>query len=122
MSAANLVLARHSEPCEFAQTFLENGFGKGSQRSKRLICLALSEARSVRKAPEACNGARDFPQIVQSPVLYGVPDHFTLGVIPMLHCVNQRESGFPLSQVVSEVLPELTFIGFIIERIIDQLE
>src|SRR5260221_4146369 len=117
-----LVLAGHCEPGQFDQTFFESGLWKGGQRSERLICLALSEARSVRKAPEACNGARDFRQIVQSPVLYGVTDHFTLGVIPMLHCINERESGFPLSQVVPEVLPELAFIGFIVERIIDQLE
>ena len=49
--SADLVLARHRELGQFAQAFLKNGLRKGGQRGKRLICLALSEARSVRKAP-----------------------------------------------------------------------
>ena len=65
------VLAGHSELGQFAQTFFETGFGKGRQRGKRLIHLALSEARSVRKPPEACNGASDFLQMVKAAFFDG---------------------------------------------------
>jgi hypothetical protein len=53
------VLARYSKLRQFAQAFFESGFGKGGERREGLICFALSEARSVRKAPQACNGAGD---------------------------------------------------------------
>ena len=83
------VLACNGELCQFAQTLFESAFGKGCQRSKRLICLALSEARSVRKAPEACNGASDLSEIPQTALFDGMPNHRPLMVIAMLHCINQ---------------------------------
>src|ERR1700722_15661266 len=121
-SAAKSVLACHGELRQFAQTFFESGFGKGCQRSKRLIYLALSEARSVRKPPQACNGACDFGQLVQAAVLDGMPDHGPLVVIPVLHCVNRGKGGFSLRQVVSQVFPQARFIGLVVERVIDQLK
>jgi hypothetical protein len=45
------ILSRDCELRQFTQAFFESTFRKGRQRRKRLICLALSEARSVRKPP-----------------------------------------------------------------------
>ena len=84
------MLARHSELGEFAQTFFEPGFGKGRQCSKSLIYLALREPGSVRKAPEACNGLGDFPQMFQSAFLDGFADHGALRVVPVLEGIYQR--------------------------------
>ena len=120
--SADSVLARHSELGQFAQTFFENAFGKGGQRSKRLIYLALSEARSVRKPPEACNGARDFRQLDQTAFFDGLANHLALAAIAVLHCVDQGESGFPLRQVIAEVFPEAGLVGLVVERIVNQLK
>jgi hypothetical protein len=117
-----LVLARYSEPSQLAESFLENGFGKRGERGKRLICLALSEARSVRKAPQACNGTCDFPKTVQTPIFNGMPDHCALLGASVLHCVYQRESGFTLRQVIAEVFPKAGFVSLVIKRVVDQLE
>jgi hypothetical protein len=51
MSDAKSILAGNCELRQFTQAFFESTFGKGRQGRKRLIRLALSEARSVRKPP-----------------------------------------------------------------------
>src|SRR5260370_40773572 len=51
-----------------------------------------------------------------------MPDQLALRAISMLHCIDEREGGLSLRQVVPEVFPELALIGFIVERVIDQLE
>ena len=40
----------------------------------------------------------------------------------MLHCINQRQSGLALGQIVAEVLAEAGFVGLVVERVVDQLE
>ena len=40
----------------------------------------------------------------------------------MLHCVNQRQSGFALREVVPQVFSQRGFIGLIVQRVIHQLE
>jgi hypothetical protein len=51
MSDAESILAGNCELRQFTQALFESTFGKGRQGRKRLIRLALSEARSVRKPP-----------------------------------------------------------------------
>ena len=116
------MLAGHGELREFAQTFFETGFGKGCQGGKRLIHLALCEARSVRKASEACNGAGDLLQVPETAFLDGTADHAALGIVTVLHRINQGKSGFSLRQVIAQVLAQAGFVGLVIERIVDQLE
>ena len=120
--APTSVLAGHGELGEFAQTFFEFGFGKGRQRGKRMIYLALGESRSVRKAPEACNGAGDLLEVPEAAFLDGCPDHGAMGVVAMLHRINEGERGLALRQVVPQMLAETCFIGLVIERIVDELE
>ena len=62
------------------------------------------------------------PSWSQTAVFDGVPDHVSLGVAPVLHCVNQRQGGFALRQVVAQVLAEAGFVGLVVERIVDQLK
>ena len=45
-----------------------------------------------------------------------------LVVVAVLHCINQREGGFALRQVVAQVFAEAGFVGLVVERIVDQLE
>jgi len=82
----------------------------------------LSEARSVRKPPKACNGTRDFSELIQAAIFNGMPDRRALIGVTVLHCINQGKRGFALRQVVAEVLSETGFISLIVERIVNQLE
>ena len=50
------------------------------------------------------------------------PDHGALGVVAMLHCINQGQSGFTLRQVVAQMFSEAGFVGLVVERVIDQLK
>jgi len=100
------VLAGHGELRKFAQTFFETGFGKGLQGGKRLIHLALSEARSVRKPSQACNGASDLAQMIEAAFRNGFPDHATLRVVSMLQRINHWQRGLALGQIIAEMLAE----------------
>ena len=101
---------------------LKATFRKGCECGKRLIGLALSEARSVRKPPQACNGAGDFFQMLQAAVFDRVADHGTLLLAAMLHSIYQRERRFSLGQIVAQMLTQARLVGLVVERIVDQLE
>ena len=45
-----------------------------------------------------------------------------LGVVAVLQCINQRERGFALRQVIAQMLAETRFVGLVVERIVDELE
>src|SRR5579859_6587653 len=111
------MLADHGELGKLAQTFFELGFGKGCQGGKRLIYLALCESRSVRKAPEACNGTSDLLEVPEPALLDRLADHGALGVIAMLHCIYHRQRGLALRQIIAQVLAQTGLVGLVVERV-----
>ena len=40
----------------------------------------------------------------------------------MLQCINQRQRGLALGQIIAQVLAERGLVGLVIERIVDELE
>ena len=67
-------------------------------------------------------GAGDFGQLIQCRCLDGMADYVPLSIVSVLHCINKRESGFPLRQVVPQMFPQAGLVGLIVQRIIHQLK
>ena len=45
-----------------------------------------------------------------------------LAVVAVLQCINQRQGGLALGQVVAQVLAEAGLVGLVVEGIVDQLK